>query len=132
MEPCIFCQIIAGTIPSYKIYEDEKTIAFLDIKPVSLGHTLVLPKKHVANLEEILPEDLMAVMKTIQKIGKLLKTRLDVPGYNLIVNNDPVAGQEIPHLHFHLVPRRAYDGLQSFPQGSYEPGEAEGILKKLL
>lgn len=127
---CIFCQIISGTIPAYKIYEDEKSLAFLDIKPIHPGHILVISKKHVANLEEIKEEDLQAVMITVKKMGKLIKEKLNYEGYNILLNNDPVANQEIYHLHFHLIPRVEGDALNSWPSGKYNEGEAEEILNK--
>ena len=129
---CVFCKIITGEIPSYKIYEDDQVFAFLDIKPVHHGHTLVISKKHVANLEEISETDLQAVILTVKKIGQMLKNKLGVLGYNVSLNNDPVAGQEIPHLHFHIIPRKIHDGLKLFPQQGYAPGEAEEVLRKLL
>lgn len=129
---CVFCQIIAGDIPSYKVYEDEKTLAFLDINPVSVGHVLVVTKGHYANLEEIPPEELTALISSVQKVGRLLKDKLAVAGYNVTENNDPVAGQEIPHIHFHVIPRGNGDGLAPWPRRGYESGEAEGILKKII
>jgi len=129
---CVFCKIITGEIPSYKIYEDDQVFAFLDIKPVHPGHTLVISKKHVANLEEISETDLQAVILTVKKIGQMLKNKLGVLGYNVSLNNDPVAGQEIPHLHFHIIPRKIHDGLKLFPQQGYAPGEAEEVLRKLF
>jgi len=129
---CIFCKIITGEIPCFKIYEDDNVLAFLDIKPVHPGHTLVLPKKHVANLEEISVADLQAVILAVKKIGQKLKDKLGVIGYNVSLNNDPVAGQEIPHLHFHIIPRKINDGLKLFPQQTYASGEAEEVLRKLL
>jgi histidine triad (HIT) family protein len=129
---CIFCKIINREIPSYTFYEDEKTIAILDIKPVNPGHALVIPKSHVANLEEIEESDLAELILVVKKVGALLKDKLNVSGYNLVVNNDPVAGQEIPHLHFHLIPREKGDGLKLFPQSEYRAGKIEEILNKLL
>jgi histidine triad (HIT) family protein len=129
---CLFCQIINGEIPSYKIYENELVLAFLDIKPVNPGHVLVVPKKHFSNLEEISPEHLEAVIMAVKKIGKQLKEQLGAPGYNVILNNDPVAGQEISHLHYHVIPRYENDGLKSFPQSKYNEGEAEEMIKKLI
>jgi len=128
---CIFCKIIAGEIPSYKVYEDEWTLAFLDINPVNQGHTLVVPKKHYANIEEADEEMLCRIIKTIKKVGFSLKKNLGVAGYNVLEANDPEAGQSVPHLHFHLVPRIKGDGLKHWPQKEYEPGEAEAVLKKI-
>ncbi len=128
---CIFCKIVASEIPSYKVYEDESTLAFLDIAPVNFGHTLVIPKKHYANLEEIPEEELCQVIKTVKKVGQMVKTGLGVQGYNVVSNNDPIAGQIVPHLHWHIVPRIENDNLASWPQGEYKEGEAEETLKKL-
>lgn len=128
---CIFCKIINKDIPCHEIYEDDKTLAFLDIKPVNPGHSLVIPKTHYANFEEITPEDLQAVILTVKKIGALLKEKLGVTGYNVMESNDPIAGQEIPHLHFHVIPRQAGDGHIHWPRREYNQGEAEETLKKL-
>jgi len=129
--PCIFCKIINGEIPSYKIYEDSQVLAFLDINPVNPGHTLVVPKKHVANIEETDEETLCQVMKIVKKVGQSLKKNLGAPGYNVLENNDPVAGQVVPHLHFHVTPRRENDGLDLWPQKHYKENEAEEILNKI-
>ncbi len=129
---CIFCQIVKGEIPCYKIYEDDKVLAFLDIKPVNPGHTLVIPKKHFKTIEEINEDYLAYLIKVVKKIGNKLKNNLNVLGYNIQLNNDPVAGQEIAHLHFHVIPRLKNDNLKLFPQKSYNSGEAEEIVKKII
>lgn len=131
MDNCIFCKIAAGEIPSYKIYEDDEVLAFLDIAPVNPGHVLVIPKKHFRNLEDINEEELCKLMIVIKKIGQAIKDGLGVEGYNVIENNDPVAGQIINHLHFHIIPRRTDDGLGLWPQGKYANGEAEKIMNKV-
>jgi len=128
---CIFCKIIAGEIPSFKVYEDENTLAFLDIAPVNPGHTLIVPKKHYINMEEIPEDQLCQLAAVIKKIGKAVKDGLGAEGYNVTENNDPISGQIVPHLHFHVIPRRQGDGLRLWPQGKYGEGEAEEILKKL-
>ncbi|MFA5155618.1 MAG: HIT family protein [Patescibacteria group bacterium] len=129
---CIFCQIVKGEIPSYKVYEDDKFLAFLDIYPVSPGHTLVITKEHYQNLEAVPETELAELAIRIKRIGKLLKDKLGIAGYNVSENNDPVAGQEIPHLHFHVIPRSAGDGREPWAKISYQPGEAEMILKKII
>ncbi|MBU1901912.1 HIT family protein [Patescibacteria group bacterium] len=128
---CIFCKIVAGEIPSYKVYEDEDTLAFLDIMPVNPGHSLVVPKNHYANFEDIPEEELCKIMKTVKKVGKALKDGLGVSGYNVMENNDPVAGQIIPHIHFHVVPRHEDDNFKLWPQRKYEEGKAEEALEKI-
>lgn len=127
---CIFCKIIKGEIPSYKVYEDDDTLAFLDIQPVNPGHTLVVPKQHFENLEAI-PEDMLCkVMSAVKKVGKTIKDNI-APSYNIQENNDSVAGQVIPHIHWHVIPRQVNDGLRLWSQRKYETGEAESILEKI-
>lgn len=128
---CIFCKIVAGEIPSYRVYENEDVIAFLDIAPVSQGHTLVVPKKHYANMEDITEDELMKLILAVKKVGKLLKDKINVQGYNVMTNNDPVAGQVIPHIHWHIIPRTEEDGLELWSEGMYQAGEAEEIIGKL-
>lgn len=129
---CIFCKIVAGEIPSYKIYENESILAFLDIAPVNPGHVLVITKKHFLNLEEVTEEQLCALALAVKKAGKAIKDGLGAKGYSLMENNDPIAGQIVPHLHFHIIPRIEGDNLHLWPHGKYKEGEAEAILKKLL
>ena len=128
---CIFCEIIKGNIPSNKIYEDEDVYAFLDIMPISYGHTLVIPKEHYANIEDIPEEVLSKLILGVKKVGKAVKDGLGAPGYNVCENNDPVSGQIVPHIHFHVVPRKHDDGLHSWPQGKYGDGDAEEIAGKI-
>ena len=128
---CIFCQIISGDISSYKIYEDEKVLAMLDISPVFPGHMLVLPKKHVLNIEEVSEEDLSALIIVVKKMGLLLKDKLGYGGYNVTENNDSVSGQTVPHLHFHVIPRQSGDNLNLWPSAPYNSGEAEEISARL-
>ena len=131
MDNCIFCKIVAGELPSYKVYEDDKVLAFLDIKPVNPGHTLVVSKAHYQNLEVIPEDELIAITIVIKKLGKLLKDKLAIEGYNVCENNDSVADQEVPHLHFHVIPRHVGDGLRTWKHVDYQAGEAEDIIKKL-
>jgi histidine triad (HIT) family protein len=128
---CIFCKIAKGEIPSNGLYEDDKILAFLDISPVSLGHTLVIPKEHYQSMEEISESELCSLIRVVKIIGENLKKKLNVPGYNVCLNNDPAAGQLIPHLHFHIIPRQEGDGLQPWPQGEYQEGEADKIVAKI-
>lgn len=128
---CIFCKIISGEIPSTKIYEDEETLAFLDIAPVNSGHTLVIPKKHFENLEDVAEADLYSVIKTVKKVGKAIKESISQNGYNVGLNNGLGSGQLVPHIHFHIMPRRAGDGHKLWSQGKYEEGEAEAMAEKI-
>ena len=117
MTDCIFCKIVNGESPCYKIYEDGKTLAFLDVFPVYKGHTLVVPKKHVENIAEISEENLACVSKTAKKVAKLLKEKLNYEGVNLVQSNGRVASQVVMHFHMHVVPRFAGDGLNLWTHG---------------
>lgn len=111
---CIFCKIINGEIPCYKVYEDEFVLAFLDINPDSDGHTLVIPKKHVKDLDEIDIELLKHVMESVKKIKKLLESKLDMDGITLIQNNGDI--QEVKHFHIHLKPYYKSNKLTSIEE----------------
>lgn len=112
MADCLFCKIIAGEIPAAKIYEDELTFAFLDIKPVNPGHTLVVPKTHAVGIADASDDALAAVMRTVKRIAPHILAAVGTDGFDLGVNEGVVAGQLVPHLHFHLMPRFADDGLE--------------------
>ena len=101
---CTFCRIVEGDITSYKIYENQTVLAFLDIKPVSPGHTLVIPKTHYETLENVPTEVMEELARSILIISKALFKALHPEGYFVLQSNKRVAGQEIPHLHFHIVP----------------------------
>lgn len=107
-EDCIFCKIIEGEIPSYKVYEAENVVAFLDANPVSKGHTLVLPKKHAENIHDA--EKMNYLWDGIVEVADAVKAAFEPEGINIIQNNGEVAGQEVFHLHFHVIPR--YDGSE--------------------
>lgn len=128
---CIFCKIIAGDIPTHKIYEDDRVMAFLDILPISPGHTIIVPRSHVADMEDVTNEDLTAMSIAMKKIGKAMIDGLDVKGYSIFMDNKSAANQHVPHIHFHIVPRKEGDGLERWPQGGYEEGGAEFVLDKL-
>ena len=102
---CIFCAIAAGEIPSFKIYEDDTVLAYLDINPFTEGHTLVIPKAHTKGLVDTSDETLAAVVARVRKVAAHLKEALPCDGFNILQNNGPAAGQTVMHLHFHIVPR---------------------------
>jgi histidine triad (HIT) family protein len=129
---CIFCKIVKNEIPSYKVFENEHVLAFLDIAPASPGHTLVIPKKHWQNMEDIPEDELQNLILGVKTIGKLLKEKLNIVGYNVLTNNDPVAGQIVPHIHWHIIPRAQDDGLRLLSSGKYKDGEAEEIIKTII
>ena len=128
---CLFCKIVRGDIPSFKVYEDESTFAFLDIHPVNAGHTLVVPKNHATNIFDIAPEDWAAVAETVRKLSIAIEKGMGADGVNIAMNNREHAGQVIPHPHMHIIPRFKGDGLRLMPQRAYETGEAESTLEKI-
>ena len=107
---CIFCKIIKGDIPSYKVYEDDHVYAFLDISQVTEGHTLIVPKHHVQNLYDLDAETATRVFKTVPKIANALKRAFAPIGLNLI-NNTERPHQSVDHFHVHLLPRYEHDDL---------------------
>ena len=110
----IFRRIILGEIPSYKIYEDAETYAFLDIAPASPGHTLVICKSEVANLYELSDADLIATARTTQRVARAMREKLSADGVNIVQSNGTAAGQEVFHYHVHLIPRWHNDGVFVF------------------
>lgn len=128
---CIFCKIVRGEVPSFTVYEDDATLAFLDIHPVASGHTLVVPKTHATNLFDISPESWGAVAETTRKVAIALERALVADGVNLMMNNREHAGQIVEHPHMHLIPRFKGDGLKLWPHGAYKEGEAESLAQKI-
>jgi len=109
-DKCIFCKIIEKSIPSKVLFENDKNLAFLDIFPVSRGHTIVIPKNHYNNLEEIPNNELSELIKIVKKVSILLHKKLKVDGYNILQNNFRAAGQVVNHFHVHIIPRSNEDG----------------------
>jgi len=107
-EDCVFCKIIEEEIPSHKVYEDENMVAILDANPVSKGHTLVIPKKHVETIHEA--EDMNFIHDGLVKVSNAIEDSFDPEGINIAQNNGKAAGQEVFHLHFHVTP--IYEGTE--------------------
>jgi histidine triad (HIT) family protein len=128
---CIFCKIINEDIPSHQVLKTDKVLAFFDILPISPGHTIVVPKKHVADIEGLSEEEFCAMTIAVKNIGQAMLETLDVKGYSVFLDNKSAANQHVPHVHFHVVPRKEGDGLERWPQSGYGEGEAEFYLKKL-
>ena len=116
MNDCIFCKILKGELPCMKIYEDEHTMAFLDIAKDVDGHILVIPKKHVTNILDADAETLSHVMNTVKKIGAHLTENCGYEGMNILNANNECSGQTVFHLHIHLIPRKCNDGVAGFPK----------------
>lgn len=136
-ENCIFCGIVAGTVPARKIYEDDETVAFLNIHPMNLGQTLVIPKDHFENIYSLPDEQLCRVMITTRKIATAIKSSLDADGINIAMNNETASGQAIFHAHIHIIPRYNDDGLgvafdDSSKYKTYEGDSAGAIVEKIV
>jgi len=131
MNDCLFCKIVRGEISSHKVYEDDETLAFLDIHPVAKGHVLIVPKMHATNIFDITSESWGAVCETARKVAIAVEAALDTDGVNFMMNNRETAGQVIDHPHVHLIPRFKGDGLKHWPHGAYQDGEAEDAQGKI-
>lgn len=127
-DQCLFCKIVAGEIPVTKIYEDEVVLAFLDIGPISDGHTLVIPRQHFEKLHDCPSEILAQIAARLGKISGAVAAAMKSDDYNVLCNNGRAAGQVIEHLHFHIISRSAGDGLFSrWPSYEYQAGKIESI-----
>lgn len=131
-DDCIFCKIIKGEIPSTKIYEDDNVLAFLDIMPANKGHALVIPKEHYETFIDIPEEVLGKLFSELHKLTKAVVKATAAEGFNLFMNNKKIAGQAVPHAHFHIVPRFDGDGLDfKWPSKKYEDGEIDKVKEKI-
>ncbi len=129
---CLFCKIVAKQVPATLIYEDDVVLAFLDIGPISEGHTLVVPKQHFEKLHDCPPDVLEKICSRFEKIIKAIVAGTDCDGYNLLCNNGRAAGQLVEHLHFHIIPRRNADGVfDRWPSFKYPEGKANLIAEKI-
>jgi len=132
MPDCIFCQIIQGKLPCAKVFENDIVISFLDINPVSAGHTLVVPKVHYETLFDIPETELKACAVAAKFIAKAVMKGTNAAGLNLFQNNYRPAGQLIDHIHFHLIPRHPHDHFfTAWPGKPYQQGELDRTLKKI-
>ncbi|MDY6774396.1 MAG: HIT family protein [Candidatus Nanohaloarchaea archaeon] len=129
---CPFCQIVEGEIESHMVHENETAMAFLDVNPVSKGHTLVVPKQHAEELSGLDREDAEEVFGTVKDVAEALENALNPEGTNILQSNGEAAGQEIPHMHVHVIPRYRTDGLFfSFDSSDLSEDEAEEVLESV-
>ncbi|MCI4353415.1 MAG: HIT family protein [Thermoplasmata archaeon] len=128
--PCIFCEIVAGRAAAHRVYEDDRTIAFLDLFPITRGHVLVVPKRHVDRLTDLRDEEYGDLFRALAKVCRMTE-RLSMD-YNVAVNQGALAGQIVFHLHFHIIPR--YDTAGPFattPRTRIRAEEAQTVLRSL-
>ena len=131
MNDCLFCKIIAGKIPADKVYEDKDVLAFLDISPVNPGHTLVLPKEHFETYLDT-PDELLADLSVkVKKIALGVKEATNAEGININVNAHKAAGQVIPHLHIHILPRYLSDGFKHWAGGKISEEKSKVLAEKI-
>jgi histidine triad (HIT) family protein len=127
MDDCIFCKIVKGDLPSFKVYEDDRVFAFSDINPVSEGHMLIIPKAHAENLGEIAEEDLMAIHRVSQKMYHAMQTALGADGVALVQANGKAVNQIVMHYHLHLIPRKNSEARLAATSWELVPGDMEAI-----
>jgi histidine triad (HIT) family protein len=113
-ESCIFCKIVQKQAPSSIIYEDEAVMVFLDIRPLNLGHTFIIPKAHYVDIFDIPPERLSRIHRVLKQIALVVKKATNADGISIIQQNGKAAGQDVFHLHVHVIPRFEGQKLQSF------------------
>ncbi len=129
---CVFCKMVAGQIPVTKIYEDEVVLSFLDIGPLSDGHTLVIPKQHFERLHDCSPEIISRVASCLGKIAGAVSAAVNADGYNVLCNNGRAAGQLVEHLHFHIIPRSSGDSVfDRWPSYKYQEGQIDIIADRI-
>ena len=132
MGDCIFCKIANGEIPSATLYEDEEFRVILDLGPASKGHSLILPKKHAANIYELPEETAGKAMILAKKMARKLTDALNCDGFNIVQNNGEIAGQTVFHVHMHLIPRYEGDGVGlTWKPGQLSDEDKEEILNKV-
>ncbi len=130
---CIFCKIIEREIPSKIIFESDLILAFLDISPISKGHTIVIPKNHYSNLEDISDNELAELYKQVKRLATKIHKDLKIDGYNILQNNFTAAGQVINHFHVHIIPRNFKDEIIriEIPRTQASEEELDEMLKIL-
>ncbi|MBW1721320.1 MAG: HIT family protein [Deltaproteobacteria bacterium] len=129
MEECIFCKIVKGEVPCFKVYEDDRVLAFADINPISEGHTLIIPKKHAENLWEIPTEDLAAIHLASKKLVQGIRKALNPEGVAVLQLNGRGVNQVVMHYHLHLMPRMADAPELPVTRWELKPGDMEAIQK---
>ncbi len=128
---CVFCKIVAAEIPSFVVYEDDAVLGFLDVGPLAEGHLLLIPRLHVRGFRELPPELAAKLAAPLPRLARALAEISGSSGVNVLCNDGSTAGQVVPHVHIHLIPRRDGDGLgYRWNAGTYPPGRAETLAAR--
>ncbi len=129
---CLFCKIVAGEIPCCKVHEDDVSLAFMDIGPLGEGHVLLIPKSHFFTLDEMSADVAAGVLSNLPALVKAVVSAVGCEGVNVLQNNGSIAGQLVPHVHFHIIPRYAGDEFHfNWPAGSYAEGQMDSLAAKI-
>lgn len=129
---CIFCKIIAGDIPATKLLEDDAALAFMDIGPVAPGHALLIPKWHCESIDDLPAEVAAEVLRHLPALVSAVRKATQAEGVNVLQNNGRIAGQLVPHVHFHIIPRQPGDEFHfNWPAGKYPPGRLEELAEDI-
>ena len=132
MTDCIFCKIVAGQIPCAKLLEDDAAMAFLDIGPLAAGHALLIPKVHYETVDQIPADQAAAMLRHLPVLVKAVQAATGATGVNVLQNNGRSAHQLVPHVHFHIIPRREGDAWHfNWPAGQYGPGEMDDLARRI-
>jgi histidine triad (HIT) family protein len=128
MEACVFCRVVAGSIPAAKLVETDSVTSFLDINPVNPGHALVVPKRHVTSFLDLTDEELQAAILVARRVAAAVRGATASSAFNLLQNDGRAAGQVVEHVHFHVIPRHYGDGFAfGWRQLSYKEGELSAL-----
>lgn len=129
---CIFCKIAAGQIPSAKVFEDDACLAFMDIGPLAEGHVLLISKEHFVTLDQMPADTAARVLRCLPALVRAVQGAVGAEGVNVLQNNGKAAHQEVPHVHFHLIPRRGGDAFHfNWPASKYPPGRAQQLASAI-
>jgi histidine triad (HIT) family protein len=129
---CVFCKIIAGTVPATRVFEDDSCLAFLDISPLAEGHLLLIPKAHAATVDQLTSEQAGAMLMNLPSLVAAVQAVTGCDGVNVLQNNGRVAHQLVMHVHFHIIPRRGGDEFHfNWPAKTYTPKRAEALAEEI-
>ena len=129
---CIFCKILNGQIPATKVFQDDACMAFLDIGPVAEGHLLLVSAEHVESADRLSPEQAAAMLRSLPALVRAVRVATGCEGVNVLQNNGRIAGQLVPHVHFHIIPRKPGDAFHyAWPAGKYPPGRADQLAEAM-